>query len=337
MKLSTLMAEIPFLDWGGAEFLAFYLTALFVLTLWSASRARRALQRFDHPDHDAASVDPYEAAFLAAGPGRVVQLAVTRLLHQGFVLWKPGLLGARLQMQTAISPASLPAAEHALMSKISAAGEKGMRVGETASAVFPAMRGIEVGLASKGLRPTREERGSARVLSVMPLIALGLLGLVKVFTGLGRNEPVLILLAFLLATVIAIAITVRSVPRLTESGKRLLMKLSARNAVERAGATPGAGGLDVFSYSVALMGPVALIGMPMFTPIYGDLRKLHSKSAAARNSGRNGCGGGACGSGCGGGCSSSWGGSGCGGGNSGCGGSGCGGGGGGGGCGGGGD
>jgi uncharacterized protein (TIGR04222 family) len=324
MKLPLDLAEMPFPEWGGMSFLAFYLTALIVLIFWCASRAKHSLRRFDHPDHHAAEVDPYEAAFLSAGPGRVVLLAVTRLLHQGYARWKPGLLDARLQAQAAVFPASLSAAEQALMKKISDAGAKGLSARDAPRAVFPAMRGIEVGLASKGLRPTREERGSARLLSVMPLVVLGFTGLVMVFIGFGSHLELLFQVAMLAATVIAIAVIVSSVPRLTDSGIRLLMKLSARNAVERSRSTPDAGGLDVLSYSVALLGPVALIRVPMFAPIYGDLRKLHYRSAAARN--RSGCGGAACGTGC----SSNWSdsgcGSSCGGGGSGCGGGGCGGG-----------
>lgn len=318
-------AAIPLLDWNGPEFLAFYVIALIVLTAWCRWKAGRALGRFDNPRDCPDADDPYEAAFLSAGPGRVVQLAVVRLLQQGAVQWKPGLLGARLVAAGGEVPAGVSPAERDLLAQVVAAGAKGLPVRNASRWVTPAMRAIEVGLATRGLRPTREERSGAAVLSVMPMIALGLIGIVKVFIGIGRDKPVLFLVLLLVLTVILIVVVAKAVPRLTTSGESLLAKLRARNEAERRViSSPGEGGLGLVSNSLALFGPSALAAVPVFAAIHGDIEKLHAKSSAAAAGGcTSGCGA----SGCGGGGGSSGGGDGGGG----CGGGGCGG------CGGGGD
>jgi uncharacterized protein (TIGR04222 family) len=303
-------ASIPLLDWTGPQFLAFYVTALIVLVLWCRRGARRSLNRYDNPRENATLSDPYDIAYLSGGGGRVLQLAVARLIQQRLASWKAGFFGARLIAATDTVPVHCPAPEKELLDRLIRVREKGIPVREAGRWVYPSLRAIEVRLASLGLRPTGEERGGSRVLSVMPLIGLGLLGLVKVFVGIGRDKPVWILVFLLLATLVAIAVIVSSVPRLTPSGELLLEKLRLRNQAGLQGA--GAAGWDdlvMFSQAVALFGPTAVAAHPAFTAIHGDLEKLHAQAAnrsaagcggASGCSGASGCGGGG-GSGCGGG------------------------------------
>ncbi len=76
MILLNTLAEIPVLDWKGAEFLMFFLVSLLITGLWSWLRARRAMENFIVPDRGTAPLaDPSEIAYLAGGPQRVVQLA----------------------------------------------------------------------------------------------------------------------------------------------------------------------------------------------------------------------------------------------------------------------
>lgn len=315
------IAEIPLLDWTGPRFLGFYVLALLVVTIWCWRRARRSLGRYERQDVTVEDVDDYESAYLAAGPPRVAQVAVMTLLFRGLVIWKPAIFGARLVKGETPGLVQLPMAEKELLDQVNQAGSKGLAVKNAARAVAPAMRGIEVSLATKGLRPTKEERGNAGLVSVTPLIALGVLGLFKLVIGIARDKPVMFLVMLLFLTFIVTCIVHAQVPRLTAAGEALLANLRGRNeARRRASSRPDEYGPDLVSGSVALFGPVALASMPIFAPIHGELENLHAKAAAASGSG--------CSSGCGTGASISSGGDGGGGGDSGgsgCGGGGCGG------------
>ncbi len=292
------IAEVPLLDWTGPRFLGFYVVALLVVTIWCWRRSRRSLGRYDRQDTGVDGVDHFESAFLAAGPARVAQLAVAGLLHRGFVKWKPGLLGARLLAGEPTGNTRLPVPEKELLDRVNASSTKGLALKDVPRAVAPAMRGIEVSLAAKGLRPTREERSSAGMAAVAPLIVLGGLGVLKLFIGLSRDKPVGFLAVLLFITLIVICVVWSAVPRLTVSGESLLANLRGRNdARRRAMASPEEGGPDMVMGSLALFGPAALASMPLFEPIHGDLEKLQAQAAAG--SGGSGCSGGMGASGCG--------------------------------------
>jgi len=316
LPLETI-AAIPLLDWDGPRFLLFYLTALIVLAMWCRSRVRSSLHRYEDDRHQAAMpTDPFEAAYLASGPGRVAQLAVARLLHRGLVHWKSGMFGSKLIVRAEQVPADVSEAERGLLERIIAMNEKGLPVNEAGRWVYPSLRAIEVRLASQGLRPTHEERSGRRIISVMPLIGLALLGIIKVFLGIGRDKPVWFLVALLVITLVLIIFFASSVPRLTRTGEHLLEKMRLRNETSRHGAQQGdLAELGMFSHSVALFGPIAVAALPCFAPIHGELEKLHAKASAASAGGcSSGCGGitgcgssggdggGGGGSGCGGGC-----------------------------------
>lgn len=309
------IAEVPLLDWTGPRFLGFYVVALLVVTVWCWRRGRRSLGRYDRQDVGVETVDDHEAAYLAAGPARVAQLAVAGLLYRGFAKWKPGMLGARLLAGEATGREMVPMPEKELLDKVTAAGTKGLALRDVPRAVAPAMRGIEVSLAAKGLRPTREERSSSGLIAVAPLIALGLLGLLKLIIGLARDKPVGFLALLLFLTLIAICACWSSAPRLTPSGEALLANLRGRNDVRRRGlSSPEEGGPELVMGSLALFGPGVLASMPLFAPIHGDLEKLHAQAAAGSGGGcSSGCGGSGCGSSGGDGGGSGCGGGGCGG------------------------
>lgn len=313
------IAEVPLLDWTGPRFLGFYVVALLVVTVWCWRRARKSLGRYERQDVPVDAVDDYESAYLAAGPPRVAQVAVTTLLFRGWVTWKPAMFGARLVAAEPPGSVLLPMAEKELLDQVNQAGTKGLAVKNAPRAVAPALRGIEVSLATKGLRPTTEERGSAGWVSVMPLIALGVLGLLKLVIGIARDKPVMFLVMLLFLTLIVTCVVYAQVPRLTAAGEALLAHLRGRNeAARRTSSQPDEWSPELVPGSVALFGPVVLASMPLFAPIHGELESLHAKAAAASGSGcssgcsssgssggdggggGSGCGGGGCG-GCGGG------------------------------------
>src|SRR5690606_32228464 len=109
-------------------------------------------------------------AYLAGGAVRVTQVVVVSLLRRELVAWKSGWSGARLLPVAAEAPADLSAAERALFAQVLASGPKGLRVKEVHPVVTPAIRPLEVRLATAGLRPTGEERTRARWSAVTPLV-----------------------------------------------------------------------------------------------------------------------------------------------------------------------
>lgn len=315
-----MLARIPLLDWYGTEFLLFYIVALIVIGLWTVRRARRSLHCYDNPHEHALLADPFEVAYLTAGPDRVTQLAISRLIHRRLVSWQSGFWKSSLianQDRTGV-PSDLLEPERVLLGRIQAFGAKGMPVKAAASSVFPTLRPIEVRLALLGLRPTEEERKSATTTTTLPLLLLLLLGMVKVGIGLMRDKPVLFLVLFLVLTFIGIISMSGLIPRLTPSGERMLDKMRLKNETARHGArVDDLAEMGMFSHSVALFGPVAVAMLPGFGAIHQEIERLKAQAAttdasAGSTGGVSGCGGGGCGS------NGSGGGSGCG--SSGCGG-----------------
>lgn len=315
-----MLARIPLLDWNGTEFLLFYIVALIVIGLWTVRRAHRSLHRYDNPREHALLADPFEVAYLSAGPDRVTQLAISRLIHRKLVLWKSGFWKSSLVANPNGPgvPVDLLEPERVLLGRIQAFGPKGMPVKAAASSVFPTLRPIEVRLALLGLRPTEEERKSATTTTNLPLLLLVLLGAAKVGIGFMRDKPVLFLILLLALTLIVMVSMPGLVPRLTPSGERMLEKMRLKNETARHGArVDDLAEMGMFSHSVALFGPVAVAMLPGFGAIHQEIERLKAQAAAVTGSGcsggvSSGCGGGGCGS------SGSGGGSGCG--SSGCGG-----------------
>ena len=305
--MSPLLAEIPLLDWNGPDFLVFFVIALVAASIWCLRRVRDALAPLDRHHGDEAELDPFEAAFLCAGPPRVLQLTIARLVHRELVDWTFQGSEARLNAVTSTPRGDLHPAERALFDKAAQAGDKGLPVSQAGAAIAPAMRSIEVALAALGLRPTAEERNAATSSQLWPLFVLLLLGIVKLGLGLSRDKPVMFLFFLLLATLVILFVIAANGPRLTASGIALLAALRTRNEVDRDRlAEPQEADLPLISDSVALFGPLTLASIPIYAGIYGDMQKLQAR--ARDGSSTTGCstgcgtGGGDGGSGCGSGC-----------------------------------
>jgi uncharacterized protein (TIGR04222 family) len=307
--MSPLLAEIPLLDWNGPDFLVFFVIALVAVSIWCVRRVRNALDPLDRHQSDEAALDPFQAAFLCAGPPRVLQLTIARLVHRELVDWTSQGSEARLNFVDSTPPGDLHPAERALLDKVVQARDKGLPVNQASRAIAPAMRSIEVSLATLGLRPTTEERNAAISSRLSPLFLLLVLGVVKLGLGLSRDKPVIFLFFLLLATLVILFVIASNGPRLTASGIAVLDALRTRNEVDRDRlAEPHEADLPLVSDSVALFGPLALASIPLYAGIYGDMQKLQAR--ARDGSSTTGCstgcgtggsdGGSGCGSGCGG-------------------------------------
>lgn len=298
------IAAIPILDWNGSTFILFYIVALIVAAVWSRSRASRAFDSLGRAGHDLEPSDPYEIAYLAAGPSQVAKLAVVRLIQQGLVSWKSAWITPKIVYQQ--DGAGGTTAERKILVAARKKGTPGLPVKDIPLLIKEEMRPLEVRLASLGLRPTSEEITKAGFRSVLPLISLIVLGCVKLAIGLGRDKPVLFLVALLVVTAVVAVVMARPTRKLTPAGKKLLDKYRLEH--ER---TRGAADIDDpewLTLNVALFGTAALAGIPLFEGIQKDLDRQISQQAANQAGGgcssgcgtSSGCGGGGGCGGCGG-------------------------------------
>ena len=135
----------------------------------------------------------------------------------------------------------------------------------------------------------------------LPLIALLVIGSIKVGVGISRDKPVLFLLIFMFFTLLLAISAAASTRRLTKSGSALLASMKSNRPIAETGG-------DV-CWNLAVWGPAALAGLPEFSGIQRDFAR-HANGGSSGDSGggcgtssgcgSSGCGGGGCG-GCGGG------------------------------------
>ncbi len=304
--MTVTLANIPILDANGPTFLTIYGIFFLVALIWSHRRAKRALNRFDREGYFPELTDPYEIAYLAAGPPRVAQLAVVRLIHQGLVEWRSSWSGPKI-VDRKIAPAGeTHAVEKRILEASGKKGAAGQPLQNVPMIVSEDMRPLEVRLAGLGLRPTTEERSTAARSAVMPLSILTLLGVVKMIIGITRDKPVLFLFLFLIISVVFAVAMAASVGKLTGTGKQLLDQLRLENERTQGGSSNE---LLALSTKVALLGPEALAGVPGLMNIQKDLQKRITHAGGNQSGGgcsggcgatSSGCGSGGGSSGCGG-------------------------------------
>ena len=309
-------ARIPLLDWNGQEFLRFYFVAFAAALIWSLIRRAIAVRRFRVAGAEHSEItDPYELAYLAGGPPRCAQLAVLRLVEAKAVKWEHHTFSANRLVALDAAPTGLTDIERSLLVTILGYGQKGMPVKEVAGLVARQLYNIEAKLAKMGLRPTQGERSGLGFKAALPLVAVFLLGLLKVGIGFSRGRPTGYLIISLIVTFFVLLMVCRAVKRLTPAGEGLLARL--RSGYQPIREESGIGDLAMMSMGLALVGPTVLSA-------YGHpLAEDQAFRQDLRGMGGGGPSSGGCSSGCGGGGGDSGGGG--DGGGSGCGGGGCGG------------
>jgi hypothetical protein len=247
-------------------------------------------------------------------------MAVARLIQLDVVEWKKSFTGSRLIRKTADAPAGLKSIEERLWNHLERKGDKGLSVSELSSLLAAHYPPVAASLALRGLRPTADERRSAVMAAVWPVIVLLGIGVIKVVIGVSRDKPVLFLMGLIIVTLILIVVISGRIGRLTRTGEKMLEGLKEVHPADaRLAGGMERGNLEAVSMSLGLFGPMALNRLPWFTGISDEMNQKLGGQAGAKGSegGSSGCGGGGCG---GGGCGSG-GGGGCGGGCGGCGGS----------------
>ncbi|MDB6080390.1 MAG: hypothetical protein JWO82_4137 [Akkermansiaceae bacterium] len=228
----ALIAEIPLIDWKGPDFLLFYAVAYLIATAWTWQRIRARNARYDIPAPPQELSDPYEIALLAGGKPRVMEVLLLKMLKSGVIAWDSQWSTPRLVTTEAPLPSGLNLLERTLIDRIRGTGTGGWHVAAIDSALNPEFEQLEAKLAAKGLRPTakewRKNHGEGT-----PLIALAVLGGIKILVGLDRGRPVSFLFIAVAITVLTKSLMMKHASNrrggLTAAGQAALEKVRIRN------------------------------------------------------------------------------------------------------------
>jgi uncharacterized protein (TIGR04222 family) len=308
----------PF-DLRGPEFLLFYFCFSLAVIIAIVVLRRRA-ESGDAPRIDLG--DPYLIAYLRGGEDEALRLAVISLVDRG-VLAMDGKFIRRADHVTS-SMVKYPF-EYEALKKFDATGEEAS-VFEAASvlgdnSLKSALQPYRNRLERAGLMPDANVRRDRRMRLLLALMALGVVGVIKIQIGLSLGKPVSLLVVMMIAAMIIAAAF--SFPRLTALGKATLEDITNLYSGLRTrinSFSPGGASAELAMFA-AVFGVAALAGTPF--AYAEDLFRRTTSSWFGGTSASSSCGTSACSSG-----GSSDGGSSCGGssdGGSGCGGGGCGG------------
>jgi uncharacterized protein (TIGR04222 family) len=305
IRLDPCLANV--LDLRGPDFLLFYA----ILLLLGAACAFALRQLLRGPGDSGVdlgkggALHPAEVAYLAGGPKAAIDAATAALVQRGVLMVTKTT--RYLQPTGGPVPQDLHPLEKAVFSAVS--GEGGKAVGALRRDVKTAAEQLTLRLQSLDLSPPPERRLLIRVVPMLVMLAVLLVGVLKISVGVGRHRPVGFLVFLCIVTgIVAVAFAAAPAFR-TRKGAAFLRRLREVNAPLRTTALHAPTGQLApadLALAFALFGPAMLV--------YGPAEDLRQALLPPR-SGGSGCGGGS--SGCGGGS--------CGGGGGSCGGGGCGG------------
>lgn len=278
------MGPGPF-DLTGGPFLLLYLVV--IALAWAASLPiAEALRAQGRPGRVGGEDD---LAALAGGPVRLAETALVRLLANGKVVQR-----GRQQFMAIDRHGGTTAAERAILLMANPASWSEVRRAVTAE-----FSGIERQLVANGLMLDRNQRLRLQLAITAPLALALIFGATILTIGVGRDQPVGILVVALIITTLLAVLRIVRTGRTTHEGEVLLSEERAR--CERLRRAPER---NEMGQSVALFGTAVLAGSTLAN-FYKMRRKLikltldGESEGGSGESGDSGCGGG--GGGCGGG------------------------------------
>lgn len=179
-----MIANVPNpLNFTGPIFLFFYILLLIIVTFLAVQvRSLLRLPAGD-PAHRPVDLDIYETAYLVEGNSRVVETAIASMIQQGLVIVLPGQ--RKLVLEAEASAFSNPI-EQAVASAILQDSE----ISRVRVSALPATKAIQTRLRQLELLASSEQSLKAQRYSVLPFLALLLLGAAKIFVGISRDKPV---------------------------------------------------------------------------------------------------------------------------------------------------
>jgi uncharacterized protein (TIGR04222 family) len=280
-------------DWGGPDFLRFYVVLQFacvVFALWL-----RRLLRLPGNSADSAAdsgLDGYSIAYLNGGRVLAVGTAVASLAARDAM--KVIKNTRRLRSKEPKPDFTHPLEEGVY---VTALGPTGSTIGELRDSVARTTDRIAQNLQHRGL--VVDANTAWKVVWVPLCVALSpaAVGVIKTLIGLSRGKPVLYLLGLCILSVIVSLLVFLRRPRRTRKGDALLDLLRRRHAGRRflpsVSQSAPAADLPVL---IGLFGMNALAGAD-FSPLRAALNPPVDRDGFWNRVGGSGCGN--CGSGCG--------------------------------------
>lgn len=301
----------PF-DLRGPEFLLLYFCFCLVVIIAIVVLRRRA-ESGDAPRIDLS--DPYLIAYLRGGEDEALRVAVISLVGRG-MLFTDGHLIHRVDNVT--SGMAKHPIENEVLKKFNPLGEAGSVFEATSvlkdSNLKSALQPYRDKLERAGLMPDANVRRDRRMRLLLALMALGVVGVIKIQIGLSLGRPVGFLVVMMIITLVIAAVF--SFPRLTSLGKATLADVTNLYAGLRTqvnSMSPGSATAEL-AMAAAVFGIGALAATPfayaedVFRRNRSDSSRSSCGSADSSSScgssggssdGGSSCGGGGCG-GCGG-------------------------------------
>jgi uncharacterized protein (TIGR04222 family) len=301
----------PF-DLRGPEFLLFYLCFSLVVIIAIVVLRRRA-ESGDAPRIDLG--DPYLIAYLRGGEDEALRVAVISLVGRGMLLMDGHLIHRADHVTSGMAKHPI---ENEVLKKFGAPGETASVLEATSvlkdSDLRSVLRPYRDKLERAGLMPDASVRRDRRMRLLLALMALGVVGVIKIQIGLSLGRPVGFLVVMMIVTMIVAAVF--SFPRLTSLGKVTLAdvtNLYAGLRTQVSSMSPGSATAEL-AMIAAVFGIGALAATP-FAYAEDIFRRNRSDSTGSScgssdsssscgssggsSDGGSSCGGGGCG-GCGG-------------------------------------
>jgi uncharacterized protein (TIGR04222 family) len=287
------------LDLPGPEFLGLYVTLLLIAVVIAlVLRWLLRLPADEPPFVDTLELTPYEVAYLAGADKLAVTAAMARLVHAR-VLEADGA-GRKLTILR-----NLPDRAHPLEKAVfqSVRPKSGERVAKVERAALPRAAPLQKRLRELELVLAPERRVSLRLLALLPVLAVGILGIAKVMVGVERHRPVGFLVILLIVTGALLVRFLIVGSHRSRRGDRVLARIKQENAALESSARRANDNLagDDLVLALGLFGTAILVS--------GPLASLQTALKPPPSTSSSGCSSSGCSSGCGGGC----GGGGCGG------------------------
>ncbi|HKQ03625.1 MAG TPA: TIGR04222 domain-containing membrane protein [Blastocatellia bacterium] len=296
------LLQINPLDMPGPQFLKLYVVLMIVAAIL-ARLLKRALVSPRWSDQRHINLDPYEAAYLRGGARQAIDAAIAMLAQRQ-------LLKVSRSAHTVSTSGPLPAGAHwfeqAVHHTISPTSARQINDIRSSSLLTPHTDRLASQLQQWGLIPGHQHWITARTVSGLLMLAVLLLGVVKVFVGVSRNRPVGFLVFLCIVTGIITLVVINSRPARTRLGDQALTQLRGESAALQMAARTRPERLasgDV-ALAIGLFGIEALaFTNDSWSDLKAALRPPVSTGGSSSSSGcGSSCGSSSCGGGCGGGC-----------------------------------
>jgi uncharacterized protein (TIGR04222 family) len=291
------------LDFTGREFLLFYLILATTATIFVLLLRWYFLQSRHHPSVESVSLDPYEIAYLANGKDRTIAAAVACLVQQNYV-------HVVSDMQSLTLTTLIPDDSHPLERAIAKAIQHDGNIQKIKNYNGPAIDQIYTRLQNLGLLVSNEQAAVLRRCTI-PILAVLLLGMIRIAVGIFRNKPVGFLILLCLITAIVGFQFLRLPPR-SPFGERVLKYLKVRDEHLKQAIVNDTATVPQTILALALFGNEVLVNTSLTElketlfpqPVYADVSGGGGSDGGCGGSGcgGSGCGGGGCGGGGCGGC-----------------------------------